>query len=373
MSRINSELTFGLEMECVRTTPSIRNLAERRGFQLCLDHSIRGDNDEVLPRSWPGAGTEIVTPILDAAVTGSSDGATIRIGMGNSLDVITDMCNCAAHVNKSCGIHVHVGKPSKTDPHMSVWKPDEVRLMLLIGRHLEGTLFGLVKPSRVNNPQCTKIEDRFTPADFGNFYPTGRVHAVKYQNPKRYCWLNLIETRRVGNTTELGHGGSPAKGTVEIRMLGETRDPNYIFLWTHLWLKIAAYVAYVNPTMAMAQCCFAGKLNDDIAAVKNAFEKEQSSTPREWPRQDDPLWPSQTVVGDSTLRGIDVAIPGTDAATMGSAYTSGYVSSRPSNNSNVQFIPEDDGPAMVALHDGISPVRPVRRRRPTTGTNNHIA
>jgi hypothetical protein len=142
----------------------------------------------------------------------------------------------------------------------------------------------MVHPSRLNNDTCELISKRYTKNDLGQFYPMGRVDPNKYTNRKRYCWLNLIETARQGTRSDNGYGSSPATGTIEIRFLGETDCPSYIFMWTRLWLKIAALVAYVPSTLAIAQVCYSDLLEQDFFALKTAatidLKKRSTGLPR---------------------------------------------------------------------------------------------
>lgn len=283
MPRVNANITVGVEVECVRTFPAITQIAQNFHFERHLDHSIRGDAGEVLPRTWPGAGTEIVTRPIPVPVIMNGDGNALNVNFTSLNEQIRAITQCMAHVNSSCGIHVHLGRPSRGNTNQSDWGPDRVRTMLVIGQILEERLMGVVHPSRRNNHHCEKIGVRYSKSDIGQFYPVGRVDPIKYNNTKRYCWLNLIETVRNGNRTEPGHGGSPSPGTIEIRLLGETMDYEYIKAWTNYWVKVAALVAYAPSSLAVSHCCFSSTLEPDFFALKVAYEadaKVRDSAPR---------------------------------------------------------------------------------------------
>jgi len=269
MGKVSANISFGLELECVRLHPLAGQIIEQMSFGHHLDHSIKGDNGETLPRSWPGAGHEIVTKPTNIAVSMGSDGARMQMEFEPVRNLIFQLASCSEHVNRSCGVHLHLGKP-KGSTTVSRWSPDEVRTMLIIGQILEQRLTSMVHPSRLNNDTCELISKRYTKNDLGQFYPMGRVDPNKYTNRKRYCWLNLIETARQGTRSDNGYGSSPATGTIEIRFLGETDCPSYIFMWTRLWLKIAALVAYVPSTLAIAQVCYSDLLEQDFFALKTA-------------------------------------------------------------------------------------------------------
>jgi len=269
MGKVSANISFGLELECVRLHPLAGQIIEQMSFGHHLDHSIKGDNGEILPRSWPGAGHEIVTKPTNIAVSMGSDGARMQMEFEPGRNLILQLTSCSEHVNRSCGVHLHLGKP-KGSTTVSRWSPDEIRTMLIIGQILEQRLTSMVHPSRLNNDTCELISKRYTKNDLGQFYPMGRVDPNKYTNRKRYCWLNLIETARQGTRPDNGYGSSPATGTIEIRFLGETDCPSYIFMWTRLWLKIAALVAYVPSTLAIAQVCYSDLLEQDFFALKTA-------------------------------------------------------------------------------------------------------
>lgn len=274
MPRVSSNITVGVEVECVRTFPAITQIAQQFNFERHLDHSIRGDGGEILPRNWPGAGTEIVTRPIAVPVVMNGDGNALNVNFTSLNEQIRAITQCMAHVNSSCGIHVHLGRPSRGNQNTSDWGPDRVRTMLVIGQILEERLMDVVHPSRRNNHHCERIGTRYSKTDIGQFYPVGRVDPVKYNNQKRYCWLNLIETVRRGNRSESGHGGSPSPGTIEIRLLGETMDYEYIRAWTNYWVKVAALVAYAPSSLAVAHCCFSSTLEADFFALKVAHEAD---------------------------------------------------------------------------------------------------
>jgi hypothetical protein len=136
--------------------------------------------------------------------------------------------------------------------------------MLLIGLSLEEKLFGLCPPSRRNSSYCKPIRQCYTAEELGSYYPMGTVNPGKYQNPKRYCWLNTVETRR-------DHPRSPH--TIEVRMMGSVRRFDYILAWVKLWCKIAGYVGNVPSSLAVMHCCFSGSLDNDFAEIKRVKDE----------------------------------------------------------------------------------------------------
>jgi hypothetical protein len=300
---INGNITVGLELECSVPSPNYKRIVMEQNFSERYDASIKGRRGEDLPRRVEdGGGLEVVTPVYDIHVAGDSEGKRLRLNYGNLEARIYDLCACALEINESCGVHVHLGRPqaASTPPPApppgavavsrrgaasravatvannatsalapSLWKPDHVRTMLAIGLLLEEKLFKLVPQSRLSSTHCAPIRSKFSPTDLQSFYPLGEVHARKCDNAKRYCWMNLIETKRQGTDPVPGHMASPATGTIEIRMLGNTRRPNYIFAWTKLWAKVAAYVAYFPATFAIMHCCLTNSIEPELAEVEN--------------------------------------------------------------------------------------------------------
>jgi hypothetical protein len=288
MGKVSSTISFGLELECVKLSRNALDTISKHKFERHLDHSIKGDNGETLPRTWPGAGHEIVTPPQVVPVSMNGDGSRLAMEDKGVIETVSALASCSSHVNSSCGIHVHLGHPKHVvkdgvTKTISYWSPDEVRTMLIIGQILEPRLWKLVHKSRHNNDTCESISKRYSKNDMGQFYPVGKVDPVKYSNQKRYCWLNLIETARKGNRSDSGFGGSPSTGTIEIRMLGETDNSAYIYYWLQLWLKIASLVAYAPNTLAISNCCFSDVLESDFHKLATIHESDAKKRSGHWP------------------------------------------------------------------------------------------
>lgn len=281
MPNINATMTFGLELEVVKLTLQARDLMTRHHLSTYFDRSIKGRNGEDLPESIEdGGGAEIISQPLNFQVRSPQDGRGLSVDLGASADTVRAMCECAAEVNKSCGLHIHLGRPVGGRPvggqlSVSAWQPEHTRTMLLIGLFLEDRLFSVCPPSRRNSSYCRPIRMCYTAEELGSYYPMGTVNPGKYQNPKRYCWLNTVETRR-------DHPRSPH--TIEVRMLGSVRRFDYILAWTKLWCKIAAYVAHVPSSLAMMHCCFSGSLDSDFAEIKRVREERVSRLAEQAPQ-----------------------------------------------------------------------------------------
>lgn len=263
------KITFGVELECVKLSGNASQLIQQHGFQRHFDGSIRGPRGETLPATIEaGGGSEVVTPIYTVDVSMDAEGKHVKLDYGSAKSAIKALCDCAVEINTSCGIHVHLGLPGKDGK--SAWKPEAVRTMLGICMLREEHLFKLVPPSRHNNRHCARIKERFDENDLQSFYPMGTPVPRKSDNPKRYCWLNLIETRRKGNDPRPNRQSSPATGTIEIRLLGNTRRFEYVWAWVQLWVKVATYVGHLSSSLALMHCVVTDALATEMEAVRQA-------------------------------------------------------------------------------------------------------
>lgn len=283
MPNINEELTFGLELEIVKLTDQAGEIINRRGFQRRYDRTIRGHNNEALPESIElGGGCEVITKPITVGVTAHQDGAFMSVDYRDAEEIVRDLCKCALEVNISCGLHVHLGRPVKNgEPNAfgvkpSKWEPEKVRTFLAVCTLLEEKFFNVCPESRRNNRYCAPIKNVYVEKDLTAFYPTGQVVPRKYDNPKRYCWLNLIETQRQGTDPRIGRGAGPGTGTIEVRMLGNVRRFNYIWAWVQLWLKFAAFVAYVPSSLALSHLVLGSGIQSELETLAK-IKKEGSS------------------------------------------------------------------------------------------------
>jgi len=274
-----TKLTYGLEIEAAGLTDEADTLIDRHEFKRLSDASITAADGSALdPR-----GVELVSRVLEARVSFSEEDNNPRmsIDIGNGTQVLKDLCGCVSKVNKSCGFHLHLGLPDNRGK--SKWSDEQIRTFLAIGMMLEPRIFSLVPSSRMNNSYCRKIAEVYGQEDCRALNPMGSISARKYSNPKRYCWLNLIETRRRGTDSAPNRGSSEAPGTVEIRMLGNTKRYEYIQAWVNLWLKIGSFVAFYPPSVAIMNCALSNGIRADIEAVRSAKElpvnrRESAST-----------------------------------------------------------------------------------------------
>ena len=128
-------------------------------------------------------------------------------------------------VNKTCGFHVHVGLQPKNKKSM-------INNLLIMGTAIEDDMYGSIPDSRSNNQYCLRIGKRFKVNEEMLAKKVGQVNDSKYNNDKRYCWLNIIEMIRNGGL-----------GTIEIRSMGDAKD----FIYLSNWIYFAAkFVNYAN-------------------------------------------------------------------------------------------------------------------------------
>ena len=297
MPSINKSLTFGLELEIVKLTDEARSLIAAHSFTQRYDRTIRGHNGETLPETVEaGGGTEVITSPFTVGVAMAQEGDNLVIDYRGAETVVRALAQCAREVNASCGLHVHVGRPSESDPigvfgvKPSRWDPEKQRTWLAVCALLEDKFFDVCPVSRKDNQYCKPIKEAFNVAELAAYYPVGQTREVvarKYGNPKRYCWLNLIETVRNGTDSHIGRGSGPSTGTVEIRMLGNVRRFNYIWSWVQLWVKIGAYIAYLPSALAINRIVLGNGVLPELTALatikaegatKSKSKNEKSST-----------------------------------------------------------------------------------------------
>ena len=283
-------ITVGLELEMLKLAPGAPRIIDAHNFGRRTDSSIADKAGNPLPKSGPGAGIELVTPILEVETFLSPNGDKCQFDLEPVSPIVQDLLGCAQTINSSCGLHVHLGRPNgeQTDWNprrmtglgggpASEWKPGHIRTMLLIGLGLENIVFNLVPESRKQSRHCRKLREVYTNQAIQAYYPLTDLQPRKHDNPQRYCWLNLIETSRPNDPEEerIGYARSKAFGTFEVRALGETVNFDYVMAWIKMWVKVAAAVADLPAESAALRCLHSGWLQDDIDALKVLKERHE--------------------------------------------------------------------------------------------------
>lgn len=257
-------ITLGFELEAVELAPTYSDICNEHNFAFHHDASIHEVNGD-----QPRNSGEIVSGVVVCEYNYND----LSVDTTDARRVIEQLCACAARVNKTCGFHVHLGKPHGTSGSVrarrSKWAPQDAFTWLKVGLDLEAKLYDLCPESRKDCAHTKPILTCYQPRELISEDPIGRVVARKYENAKRYCWLNLIETTRQGADSTPGRASSQSPGTVEIRMMGNTKRPDYILAWTRLCAAIAGLVAYSeSPTAAILKAQFG--LDEFFNAVKEA-------------------------------------------------------------------------------------------------------
>lgn len=260
-----TKLSFGIELEYVEKSPDHDAIALRHGFVSRHDASVQ--------RADGSTGYEMVSPVMFADITAPSSPSIPCPGVSFNEQPVTDMCLLATLVNKTCGLHVHVGNPTARDASKSKWTDAQVHAWLVTGQVMEEALYSVCPPSRRQNTHAKPIESVYVGASYFSGNPANPTNPSKYHNHKRYCWLNIVETARIG-TAEVafdaasGRGTARALGTVEIRMLGNTRHAAFVNAWTRFCLQWGAVIATREPAMAISAIIHGGFLEPALQALK---------------------------------------------------------------------------------------------------------
>lgn len=183
--------TFGVEIECVHAERSALVAAGRENgvdihselynhvdnkkyFKIVSDSSVHGENPN-----------EVVSPILGGNVRGL---ATLKKAI-NSLDAV------GAQVNKSCGLHVHIGVSKLTgEQYANIFKNYQ---------KLETLIDSFMAESRRGDCCWACSLQGF---DFTNCHSVSDVQDVMYHD--RYCKVNPMSYNRHSTVEFRQHQGS---------------------------------------------------------------------------------------------------------------------------------------------------------------------
>lgn len=189
------KFTFGVEIECIMNHGLFRDRASYNGVSYrfegynhndCRDH-FKFVTDGSLTRTYGRNGDpiECVSPVLD--------------GDKNGFDKLKACCEslneAEAYVNKSTGLHVHIGASALTgEQYVNVFKNYQ---------KLERVIDSFMAPSRKNNTYSRTIrvydfENCETQADILSVLQSNRYHKV---NPCSYTRHHTIEFRQHQGTT----------------------------------------------------------------------------------------------------------------------------------------------------------------------------
>jgi len=154
------------------------------GVQTISDGSVNGD------------GTEYV---VSPAVTRSP-----RFVLGLLKDLVHAP---KLNTDKSCGFHVHMSIQNASLPRLRNWAIATEAL----AKDIEDIAFKAVPDARQSNSYCRRIQE---------ITAGTRFEATKYNNSRRYHWLNTVEIFRPSGIR-----------TLEVRLLGNTHRWKYLLSW----------------------------------------------------------------------------------------------------------------------------------------------
>lgn len=187
--------TFGVEIECVMPRNRFEAVAGQKGVRYNFERYNHIDNKEYFKftsdssiytsTGREGDPIECVSPVLDGTKKGF-----------DKLSLCCEALNEAnAYVNRSTGLHVHIGAGSLTpEQYVNVFKNYKA---------LQSVISSFLAPSRRNAYFCAPIslydfDNCHTPADVRDVMNNDRYHSV---NPIAYSAHGTIEFRQHQGTT----------------------------------------------------------------------------------------------------------------------------------------------------------------------------
>jgi hypothetical protein len=254
-----TNLTYGIEIECIR--PSNVSMAEfarqlteagvptnaehynhhvRNYWKIVTDGSLSDRN---------GVGMELVSPILK----GTADFEMVRKA---AAVLHGDGPRALCRINKTCGLHVHVGLPRREHT-----LPINV---LRLYHHYESVIDGLMPPSRRGTANSYCRPTTFTPRMAGSTTLETLRSSYGYD---RYRKVNLESIWR--------------HGTVEFRQHAGTIEAEKIISWATLVLKMMA-VANSAPPLPEGPATLEGLLaltGADEAATSFWMQRQSQMAP----------------------------------------------------------------------------------------------
>lgn len=161
-----------------------------------------------------------VNHISDGSVNGDGAEFVVLPAITKSPKYVLGMLKELVHsphlnTDDSCGFHVHVSASNLTIKHMRDWAIATEHLALMV----EEKAFKAVPKSRQGNSYCRRIQ----PTTHGTAF-----YSHKYDNTRRYHWLNTVEMFRPGGIR-----------TIEVRLLGNTHRWKYVLTWSVFCMELA--------------------------------------------------------------------------------------------------------------------------------------
>ncbi len=205
--------TFGVEIECNMPRERFEIAASREGVPYNFESYNHRDNREYFKftsdasigrtHGMVGDPIECVSPVLD--------------GNKSGFDKLEVCCNClneaGAYVNRSTGLHVHIGASQLTSQqYVNVFKNYS---------RLQNVISSFLAPSRRNAYYCQPINDH----NFDNCYCVGDVQTEMSND--RYHAVNPMSFMR--------------HGTIEFRQHQGSTNFKKIKMWVTFLSKLVAY------------------------------------------------------------------------------------------------------------------------------------
>lgn len=186
-----SKLTFGVEIECYNV---LREDLMREGNENSLS---------IVSREYTHAHTNYFKIVSDSSIQGNNSNEVVTpvLKGKKGLSDLETLCKClesvGAQVNRSCGLHVHIGAASMSDEHYCRLVRNYQKLEMAIDSFMPTSRRG-------NNSQwCRSLLDHNfaacrTKADIASALNYDRYHKV---NAEAYSRHRTIEFRQHSGTT----------------------------------------------------------------------------------------------------------------------------------------------------------------------------
>lgn len=191
---ITSDITFGIEIECIGLNTSAATQALRTAGVQCVDegydHTTRSTWKVVPDGSLTGRGgtCEVVSPILRG-----TDGLT------EVRTVMSILRAAGAKVNESCGMHIHIGAEALTQEH-------QVRMIIAYGKW-QGAFTGWIRERRING-RWARIRTAQSWAHLADRWGTTSDRRIFAHSLDRLYAFNAAAYHRHGTFEMRAHHGS---------------------------------------------------------------------------------------------------------------------------------------------------------------------
>lgn len=188
-----SKLTFGVEIECYNVLrQSLIEKGAEKGLQVRSEGYNHTDNSHYYKIVSDGSlqgfnSNEVVSPILK--------GSKVK---GSLKAICEALAECGASVNRSCGLHVHIGAASMSDEHYCRLVRNYQRLenvidsFMPVSRRCDNNMYSHTLQG-IDFSGCTSKADIARAMNYDRYY---KVNSIAYDRHK------TIEFRQHSGTTE---------------------------------------------------------------------------------------------------------------------------------------------------------------------------